>query len=210
MKFVKSVGQWVEYAFANRLHLSMIAKGQDNHQKIVDVANKLFYQRGYNQTSFAEIAEVVGIPKGNFYYYFKSKDDLLAAVIDHRIQQITSMLVEWDVQYKLPKERLHRFISMLLNNEEDLVRYGCPMGSLNVELSKTQPEMQTKAKEMFAIFVDWLMKQFDELGRGGEARELALHFMARAQGVSLIANVYADPVFLRNEVEQINRWIDEL
>lgn len=188
----------------------MIAKGQDNRQKIIDVANKLFYQRGYNQTSFAEIAEAVGIPKGNFYYYFKSKDDLLAAVIEHRIQQISSMLAEWDAQYEQPKERLHRFISMLQNNEEDLVRYGCPMGSLNVELSKTQPEMQTKAKEMFGVFVDWLMLQFDALGHAAEARELALHFMSRAQGVSLITNVYADPVFLRNEVEQINRWIDEL
>lgn len=188
----------------------MIAKGQDNHQKIVDVANKLFYQRGYNQTSFAEIADAAGIPKGNFYYYFKSKDDLLAAVIDHRIQQVASMLVEWDGQYKEPKERLHRFISMLLNNEEDLVRYGCPMGSLNVELSKTQPEMQTKAKEMFGVFVDWLVRQFEAVGHGGEARELALHFMARAQGVSLITNVYADPAFLRHEVAQINRWIDEL
>lgn len=188
----------------------MIAKGQDNHRKIVDVANKLFYQRGYNQTSFAEIADAAGIPKGNFYYYFKSKDDLLAAVIDHRIQQVASMLVEWDGQYKEPKERLHRFISMLLNNEEDLVRYGCPMGSLNVELSKTQPEMQTKAKEMFGVFVDWLMRQFEAVGQSGEARELALHFMARAQGVSLITNVYADPVFLRHEVAQINRWIDEL
>lgn len=188
----------------------MIAKGQDNHQKIVDVANKLFYQRGYNQTSFAEIAEAVGIPKGNFYYYFKSKDDLLAAVIDHRIMQMTSMLAEWDAQYNQPKERLHRFISMLLNSEENLVRYGCPMGSLNVELSKTQPEMQAKAKEMFAVFVDWLKWQFDALGHGSEARELALHFMARAQGVSLITNAYSDAVFLHHEVEQINRWIDEL
>lgn len=188
----------------------MIAKGQDNQQKIVDAANELFYQRGYNQTSFAEIAEAAGIPKGNFYYYFKSKDDLLAAVIAKRIQQISPMLAEWDSQYKQPKERLRRFISMLLNSEEDLVRYGCPMGSLNVELSKTQLAMQSKAKEMFCMFVDWLMRQFDALGHGGEARQLALHLMARAQGISLIANVYSDPAFLRHEVEQINRWIDEL
>lgn len=188
----------------------MIPKGQDNRQSIVDAANELFYRHGYNQTSFAEIADATGIPKGNFYYYFKSKDELLAAVVDERIRQVKGMLAEWDAQLPAPRERLHRFLSMLLDSEEDLARHGCPMGTLNVELGKTQLAMQSKAREMFEVFVDWLTEQLNALGHGEASRALALHLMARAQGISLITHVYSDPLFLRNEVTQLQGWVDSL
>ncbi|QKQ25233.1 TetR/AcrR family transcriptional regulator [Candidatus Reidiella endopervernicosa] len=74
----------------------MKEKGQANRQRIVEAANELFYHKGFNQTSFAEVAEKSGIPKGNFYYYFKSKDELLASVIDDRLAQTKTMLASWE------------------------------------------------------------------------------------------------------------------
>ncbi|MDH5192012.1 MAG: TetR/AcrR family transcriptional regulator, partial [Gammaproteobacteria bacterium] len=62
-----------------RSNEAMGAKGEANRQHIVDVADNLFYQKGYNQTSFTDIAEASEIPRGNFYYYFKTKDEILLA-----------------------------------------------------------------------------------------------------------------------------------
>ena len=188
----------------------MKTKGQDNRQHIIDAANMLFYRQGFNQTSFSEIADQAHIPRGNFYYYFKSKDDILAAVIEDRIQRMRAMLAEWDTQYANPKDRLHRFLAMLLNNEADLVRYGCPIGSLAVELSKTQQAMQSKAKDMFDVFLNWLIPQFEALDHKTDARFLALRLLAKGQGVSVISNAYADASFLRAEVAELNNWIDQL
>jgi len=188
----------------------MKTKGLDNRQHIIQAANMLFYHQGFNQTSFTEIADAAGIPRGNFYYYFKTKDDILAAVIDDRIQRTRVMLAEWDQQYPNPKERLQRFITMLLNSQEDLVRYGCPIGSLMVELSKTQQAMQTKTKDMFDVFLHWLTRQFEALGCGAEAHLFALRLLSRAQGVSLITNAYADADFLRTEIAQLRQWLDTL
>lgn len=188
----------------------MGAKGEGNRQRIVDAANQLFYHKGYNQTSFSDIAEVAGLSRGNFYYYFKTKDDILFAVIEHRIESTRNMLTDWERQYANPRQRLQRFVRMLSQSEQDILRYGCPMGSLTTELSKNQFSLHSKAREMFELFRHWLEAQFAELGQPTEARMLALHLLALTQGVSLIGNVYSDPQFLNNEIDRLVAWIDSV
>ena len=55
---------------------------------IVDVANDLFHRQGYNMTSIADIADQIGITKGNLQYHFRSKEDLLVTVIELRMAQM--------------------------------------------------------------------------------------------------------------------------
>ena len=55
----------------------MGTKGENNRARIIEAADELFYKRGYNQTSFSDIADITGIPRGNFYYYFKTKEGIL-------------------------------------------------------------------------------------------------------------------------------------
>lgn len=188
----------------------MAEKGEANRQRIVDAANALFYQKGYNQTSFSDIAEAAGVARGNFYYYFKTKDDILAAVIAHRMHDLELMLEEWERAYPDPRDRLKRYVAILRNSREDILRYGCPLGTLNVELSKTQLQQQSDAREMFDVFRIWLERQLRELGHQDDARDLALHLLARAQGISLLTNVYSDPDFLHREADRLNAWVDTL
>ena len=190
--------------------MALKRKGQEFRQHIVEVANRLFYQRGYNQTSFTDIAEAAEIPRGNFYYYFKTKDEILEAVVDYRLAGIRAMLVEWDAAIPEPRDRLKRYVQILLNEERDVLRYGCPMGSLNVELSKTQLQLQSRAREMFDVFLDWLKAQFQALGYGRASRDHALHLVAVMQGASLLSNAFEDAAFMRKEVARLNEWIDQL
>ncbi|MDH5436198.1 MAG: TetR/AcrR family transcriptional regulator, partial [Gammaproteobacteria bacterium] len=108
---------------------AMGTKGESNRQHIIDVADDLFYQKGYNQTSFTDIAEASEIPRGNFYYYFKTKDEILTAVIEHRVNIMKSMLQMWDEEYSTPLEKLKRFANMLRIEEKNTCQYGCPLGS---------------------------------------------------------------------------------
>ncbi len=188
----------------------MKTKGLDKRQQIIDAANTLFYQKGYNPTSFSEIADAAGIPRGNFYYYFKSKDEILAGVIEDRLSRIKTMLVGWDQQFATPKERLKRFIKILLNSADDAARYGCPMGSLNIELGKTQPELQAEARTMFDLFLAWLTRQFAELEHGAKAKHLAQHLLGRTQGVAVIAHAYSDIGFMKREAKTLAAWVDAL
>jgi AcrR family transcriptional regulator len=192
-----------------RQPLSTMGQGEAVRREIVAAANRLFYHRGYNQTSFSDIAQAAGIPRGNFYYYFKSKDDILGAVIDARIESIRAMLAAWDAAEPDPRLRLQRFGQMILGSEKDLVRYGCPMGSLNIELGKAQPALKAKAKKMFDLFIDWLTRQLAALGQEQAAR-LAMNLMARAQGVAVMTQVYGDREFLRAQLAEFDAWIASL
>ena len=57
---------------------------------IVEAADRLFYRQGYEHTSFADIADAVQISRGNFYYHFESKDEILDAVIGARLANTTT------------------------------------------------------------------------------------------------------------------------
>ena len=184
-------------------------QGETVRREIVQAANRLFYHRGYNQTSFTDIAEAAGIPRGNFYYYFRSKDDILGAVIDARIEHIRTLLAEWDATEPDPRQRLKYFVQMIRGSEKDLMRYGCPMGSLNIELGKAQPALKAKAKKMFDLFIDWMTRQLAALGQA-DAAKLALQSMGRVQGVAVMTQVYGDREFLRAQLAEFDTWIESL
>ena len=188
----------------------MPKKSERTRQRIVEAANRLFYHKGYNQTSFSDVVDAAGVPRGNIYYYFKTKDEILEAAIRYRVERISLMLEGWNGTYRTPIERLQRFIAILTNSADAIMRYGCPMGTLNTELGKDQDALQEQAENLFKLFESWLSDQFAELGFAGRARELALRLMAHGQGISVMAHVHSDPAFLARETAHLRNWLDRL
>ncbi len=188
----------------------MARKSERTRQKIVEAANQLFYHKGYNRTSFSDVVAAAGVPRGNIYYYFKTKDDILRASIAFRLERIETMLRTWSGTYRTPVERLKRFLEILPGSADALAHYGCPMGSLNVELGKEQPELQDEARVMFEVFEGWLADQFSELGYAGRARELAQRLLAFGQGITTLTQVYHNTQFLNRETRRLEDWIDRL
>ena len=68
----------------------------------------LFYQHGFDHTSFADIAGKVGISRGNFYYHFKTKDEILDAVINRRLTNTEQMLDHWEATGEDPLVDQHQ------------------------------------------------------------------------------------------------------
>ena len=188
----------------------MAKKSERTRQRIIDAANQLFYRKGYNRTSFTDVVDAAEVPRGNIYYYFKTKDDILKAVIANRLEIISAMLGDWDKSISQPLDRLERFVRIMYDSTPALLRSGCPMGSLTVELAKDQPQLKEEAKALFDLFQRWLANQFIDLGYPEEARDLSLRLLARGQGLIVIAQVYQDPGFLERGTQELNRWIEEL
>ena len=188
----------------------MTSKSERTRQRIVDAANHLFYRKGFNRTSFTDVVEAAEVPRGNIYYYFKTKDDILKAVIENRLDTINAMLADWDKSIADPLDRLQRFVRIMYDSTPALLASGCPMGSLTMELAKDQPELEKEAKALFDVFQRWLVNQFIDLGYQEEARELSLRLLARGQGLILVSLVYKDPGFLERGTQEIDRWLEEL
>ena len=184
----------------------MGTKGTNNRLLILQAADHLFHVRGYNQTSFSDISDETGIPKGNFYYYFKTKEDILEAVVDSRVTLFKQMLEKCESAAQDPLERLVMFTKMLVNNEDELITYGCPVGSLSSELAKDSQVLQTKARAVFEVVRDWLGEQFSEMGFS-DSSEKAMDMLARMQGVSIMACTFKDRDFLHKSVDDIENWL---
>ncbi|WP_178022103.1 TetR/AcrR family transcriptional regulator [uncultured Paenibacillus sp.] len=185
-------------------------KGKATREHIINSADRLFYERGYEHTSFADIADSVQISKGNFYYYFKSKDEILDAVIQVRLENTRNMLMRWEEDGERPEDRIKSFIHILTANRTDIQMYGCPVGTLCTELTKLNHASQPEAVELFNLFRTWLGRQFTLLGREAEADELAMHLLARSQGVATLAQAFRDEKFIRHEIEQMCDWLSSL
>ena len=183
----------------------MSDKTTRNH--IVESADQLFYRQGYAHTSFSDIAKAVRISRGNFYHHFKSKDEILDAVIDVRLVKTREMLARWETEGRQPVDRIRRFIHLLIANRADIKRYGCPVGTLCTELAKLNHAAQPEANRLFTLFRIWLRRQFTLLGRKPDADALAMHLLARSQGAATLANAFHDETFLSREVEQMCDWL---
>jgi AcrR family transcriptional regulator len=176
--------------------------------EIVAKADDLFYRQGYERTSFADIAAAVKISRGNFYYHFKTKDEILEAVIELRAERTRAMLDSWAAGAESPRGRIVAFIRMLIDNRAKIMRFGCPVGTLCGELSKLDHAAQKGANKIMAQFADWLTARFVEAGKRRKAPDLARHLLARAQGVSALANALHDDGFIRREVAAMEKWLD--
>ncbi|WDE03221.1 TetR/AcrR family transcriptional regulator [Thalassomonas viridans] len=176
-------------------------------EHIVEAADNLFYQQGFEHTSFAHIAKAVNISRGNFYYHFKSKDEILSAVIQHRLTNTREMLEQWQREGGTPAGRIRCFINILITNLDKIKRYGCPVGSLTTELSKLSHTGQGEANQLFSLFRTWLRRQFEQLGHRADADELAMHLLARSQGVATLASAFNDETFIKQEVERLYQWL---
>jgi len=178
--------------------------------RIVETADRLFYRQGFEHTSFADIAGAVKISRGNFYYHFRTKDEILDAVIARRLAGTKAMLGQWEDAAERPEERIERFIRILLVNRADIRRWGCPVGTLSGELARLGHAAEGEARALFVLFRTWLRRQFALMGRSADADQLAMHVLAMSQGVATLANAFDDTRFIRREVERMLAWLAEI
>ncbi|HEY7883879.1 MAG TPA: hypothetical protein VIC08_02915, partial [Cellvibrionaceae bacterium] len=109
-----------------------------------------------------------------------------------------------------PLERIRSFIHILIANRAKIKRHGCPVGTLCSEMAKLKHPAQAQANQLFTLFRVWLRQQFTALGKKKQADTLAMHLLARSQGVATLASAFGDEKFIRLEVQQLNQWLDRL
>ena len=105
-------------------------------ERLIAAAAETIYAAGVEKTTLADVAAAAGIPLGNVYYYFKTKDALVQAVVEAHLAEARAMLAAIDHAYPGPRERLKALFGALAQQSDLIARYGCPHGSLCQELGK--------------------------------------------------------------------------
>lgn len=122
-------------------------KGEISKNKIIEIAAKLFWINGYNATGIIDILTRAELPKGSFYYHFKSKKELAICVCDY----FEEKLGRWFLSAAEGKSSWKQFIETLTQNiikESDENEYfGCPFSVIGQETSITESEIANHATE---------------------------------------------------------------
>src|SRR5689334_25023124 len=89
-------------------------------ERLIAAACDLFYRQGIAGTTLAHIAEAADVPLGNVYYYFKTKDDIVAAVVEARTEEIRSATAALQRQHGSPKARLKALVAVLTESRDTI------------------------------------------------------------------------------------------
>jgi TetR/AcrR family transcriptional regulator, transcriptional repressor for nem operon len=181
----------------------------DNRGRLLAAAEKVTYRCGFENAALADIAKEASVPLGNIYYYFKTKDEIGDAIVEHRVARFRKMLQELD-RADSPKDRLCGFVQLKIKNREGLASGGCPVGTLCSELQKRGGAVAKKSAILFTIALEWMETQFKAIGKGTDSRGLAVHLLSATQGVSVGAHTFHDPGLITGEAARLKRWIRAL
>ena len=181
----------------------------DTRWRILEAAMHLFWEKGYGSTSVADILGRAGVNSGSLYHFFPGKQDLLVAVLDTYIDGIRPMLLEpaWRGTSD-PIERIWRLMdgyrAALVQTE---CSYGCPIGSLALELHEPDPAVRERLAKNFSNWVDAIVECLDAAGSRlppeADRRALAEFVLTTMEGGVMLARSYRDIGFFDRAIAQL-------
>ena len=188
----------------------------DTRDRIVFAALRLFALKGYGSTSVADILQAANVNAGSIYHFFPGKQDILLAVLDAYRRGIRPMLLDpaWkDVDD--PVERvfalLTRYRSHLLDSE---CTYGCPIGSLALELHEPDPSVRELLAANFAGWTEAIEQCFVEAGdrfpKSVDRRALALFALTTMEGGVMLSRSYRTIDAFDSAVSSLRDYVSRL
>ena len=143
-----------------------MSKGPDTRTRIVMAAMELFWSKGFNSTSIADILSRTQLNAGSLYHVFPGKQDVLIAVLEAYRDGLYEMLV--DPAWEGVDDPIERIFALLARYRWLIVEtdctYGCPIGSLALELHEADPAVRDLLAVNFTGWVGAIVRCLDEAG----------------------------------------------
>jgi TetR/AcrR family transcriptional repressor of nem operon len=184
----------------------MTRRGRASRERIVERAAELFAERGIAATTVDDVLAAAGAGKGQFYHYFRGRDELAAAAVGFRCAQVVAGLTQaLGAVSSLAglEEALEGFIAGF----EQAGMPGCPIGTLSAEVAGRNEDARLQAAAGFdaweRLLADALerMRQRGELRADAPAAVLATGLLAGIEGGMVLSQARKDMASLRVAVE---------
>jgi TetR/AcrR family transcriptional repressor of nem operon len=185
-------------------------------ERLVSAARELFAEKGYSSTSIADILRKAEANAGSLYYFFPAKQDLLLAVLEHYVEILGPVLLAptWEGVTD-PIERifalLERYRRYLVDTE---CLYGCPIGSLALELHEPDPVVREKLALNFDRWVDavegCLVEAGNHLPLDLNRNDLARFILTTMEGGVMQSRTHRTTEAFDASVRMLRRFFAEL
>lgn len=144
-----------------------------NREKLLDAATAILGRNGYQATSVDDILEAAKVAPSNFYYHFKSKEELAIEVLEGYFeksrQEMAPLFMNRSLTATQKLERLH--VALVKKVTQSGCCGGCPMGNLAQELSDSHPEFRVRLARYFEECIDAIAGVLQEGVKAGEFRD---------------------------------------
>jgi TetR/AcrR family transcriptional repressor of nem operon len=166
-------------------------------EELIRVGTEIIAQQGFNATGINAVLSKAGVPKGSFYYYFRSKEDFGLAVIEEVAKAYANQIDRFLKDDKVsPLQRIRNYLEagMAVLGQYECTR-GCLMGNLGQELASTN---ETFRAQLDAVFRSWKArfarcleeaKKAGEIPQESDVDELTDFLVTGWEGASLQAKV---------------------
>ena len=128
---------------------------QSTQQRILKAASELMYANSYAEVGVAAICEKAGVKKGSFYHFYKSKQDLVLAVLEQSfIDFKAGMLDRVFTGRHAPLDEIRQFVDEIYHYQKQVKQdsghvLGCPFGNMSLELSSQDETIRSKLNHIF-------------------------------------------------------------
>jgi AcrR family transcriptional regulator len=188
----------------------------DTRDRLIFAALRLFWAKGYGSTSIADVLAAAGVNSGSLYHFFPGKQDLLLAVLETYRQGIHPMLLApaWE-GVNDPVERVFALLDRYRQSVVDTdCTYGCPIGSLALEIHEPDPPVREALAANFSGWADAIAACLADAGARLPAdcdrRELAEFVLTTMEGGVMQARTYRDVRYFDSSVKQLRIYFDLL
>ena len=185
-------------------------------QRIVMTAMELFWEKGFQSTSVADILSRSQVHSGSLYHFFPGKQDVLAAVLEAYRDGIEEWLLK--PAWSGVEDPIERIFALLNGYRIQLVStdctYGCPIGSLALELHEPDPGIRDLLSVNFRQWVDaieaCLKAAGDKLPAALDRRRLAEFTLTVMEGAIMQARTYRDIASFDRNIAVLREHVDML
>jgi TetR/AcrR family transcriptional regulator, transcriptional repressor for nem operon len=196
--------------------INQAGQAPDTKTRLVLAAMQLFWEKGYNSTSIADVLHTAKVNSGSLYYFFPGKSELLAAVLDAYLEGIRPMLLE--PAWAGVTDPVERIFALLARYRKSLVDtdcfYGCPIGSLALELHEPDPAVRERLAKNFTAWIaaveECLLQAKARLATDLNLRELAQFVLTTMEGGVMQARTFRDIEYFDAAVRQLRQYFKRL
>jgi TetR/AcrR family transcriptional repressor of nem operon len=196
--------------------INQVAPTSDTRSRLIVSAMRLFWEKGYNSTSIADVLHTAEVNSGSLYHFFPGKSDLLAAVLETYQAGIQRMLLEpaW-AGVDDPIEKIFALLAAYRRSLADTdCFYGCPIGSLALELHEPDPAVRVLLAQNFSAWIDavteCLKQARAQMPSDLNLRELAQFVLTTMEGGVMQARTHRDIAYFDRSIDQLRHHMDLL
>jgi TetR/AcrR family transcriptional repressor of nem operon len=192
--------------------INQVSQAADTRTRLVLAAMRLFWEKGYNSTSIADVLQTAKVNSGSLYYFFPGKSDLLAAVLDMYHEGIRPMLLE--PAWQGVSDPIERVFALLARYRKSLLDtdcfYGCPIGSLALELHEPDLAVRERLVKNFSAWIEAITECLSQakarLPPDLNRQELAQFVLTTMEGGVMQARTFRDIEYFDAAVRQLRQY----